>query len=66
MISRIAPLQVLWLPSIGTPLISRPPSIGLFKLFKMLKVLAKGGMALAVKAGIKKYIQDNIYRKFIL
>jgi len=61
--SQTTPLQVLWLPKIGTPLISLPPSIGLFKLLRILKVLAKGGVALAIKAGMKKYMQDSIYRK---
>ena len=62
MISQITPLQVLWLPKIGIPFIVLPPSIGLFKPFKILKVLAKGGEALANNAGMKKYITDSIYR----
>jgi hypothetical protein len=43
-----------------------PPSTGLSNLFKILKVLAKGGEAFAMYAGIKKYIQDAIYRKVII
>jgi hypothetical protein len=65
-ISQTKPLQVLWFPNIGTPLISLPPSIGLLRKLKTLKVLAKGGIALAIKAGIKKYMQDNKYRKVMV
>jgi hypothetical protein len=35
--------------------------MGLFRLFKMLKVLAMGGKAFAIPAGKKKYMQDSIY-----